>query len=290
MHQPQPRRDQSKPCAELSVIRRPLARSIPWFAALNDRGDAVGDYLDSSFGYHGFLRTHDGTLSTIDPPGAAPTSAFSINNAGVVVGAYVDSSNVLHGFQRSPSGTYATVDFPGVPDSQLTGINNLGEATGVYDLGNLASAKCPGPNCGAISFFLKNEQYTSFESPLAATAKTFAQSVNDRGQIAGFYQDTSGGVAGFLRRPNGTFKKIQFPVVGNYSTVGQISNLGVMAGDYQITFLQGYLTFGSHFLSFDYPDSAISGLRAVNDRGAVAGYFAFPGGPVEAYIAIPREE
>ena len=187
-----------------------------------------------------------------------------------------------------PSGSYVTVDFPGAPDSQLTGINNFGETAGVYDLGGLASTQCPGPSCGAISFFRKNGQFTSFEDPSAAPGVTFAQSVNDRGQIAGFYQDTNGGVFGFLRRPrDGSFKTIQFPFAGDFSTAGQVNNFGVVAGDYQITFPQGYLAFGSHFLSIDYPSSAISGLRAVNDQGEVAGYFAFPGGPVEAYVAIP---
>jgi len=256
---------------------------------LNDHGDAVGDYLDSSFGYHGFLRKHDGTLSTIDPPGATATSAFSVNNSGVVVGAYRDSLNALHGFRRSPSGSYVTVDFPGAPDSQLTGINNIGETAGVYDLESLASAQCPGPSCGAISFFRKNGQFTSFEDPSAAPGVTFAVSVNDRGQIAGFYQDTSGGVFGFLRGTDDGFNTIQFPVPGNFSTAGQVNNFGVVAGEYQITFLQGYLAFGSHFLSIDYPNSAMSGLRGVNDRGEVAGYFAFRGGHVEAYIAIPHE-
>ncbi len=254
---------------------------------LNDHGDAVGDYLDSGYGYHGFFRSHDGTLTTIDPPDAVATSAFSVNNSGVIVGAYRDSLNVLHGFRRSPSGTYVTVDFPDAPDSQLTGVNDFGETAGVYDFGGLASSQCPGPNCGAISFFRRNGQFTSFEDPAAAPGVTFAQSVNDRGQIAGFYQDTSGAVFGFLRGRNGTFETVQFPVPGNFSTVGQINDSGVMAGEYQITFLQGYLAFGSHFLSIDYPNSAISGLRAVNDRGEVAGYFAQLGGPVEAYVAIP---
>ena len=257
---------------------------------LNDRGDAVGDYYDSSVGYQGFLRTHDGTLTTIEPPGAAATSAFSVNNSGVVVGAYRDSLNVLHGFRRDPSGTYVTVDFPGAPDSQLTGINNSGETAGVYDLGGLASTQCPSPSCGAISFFHRHGQFTPFEAPLAAPGVTFAQSVNDKGQIAGFYQDTSGGVAGFVRNKDGSFKTIQFPGAGNFSTASQINNSGVVAGDYRVTFLQGYLAFGSHFLSIDYPNSVISGLHAVNNRGQVAGYFASQGGPVEAYIANPHSD
>jgi hypothetical protein len=119
------------------------------------------------------------------------------------------------------------------------------------------------------------------ESKLFGTLGSRSRSGQDEGRL---------GFADAGLRPGQAFPQERTQVVGNYSTVGQINSLGVMAGDYQITFLQGYLTFGSHFLSFDYPDSAISGLRAVNDRCEVAGYFAFPGGPVEAYIAIPREE
>lgn len=267
----------------------PAGALFSWARGINNHGDAVGDYFDS-FGYHGFLHTHDGTLTTIDPPGTAATSAFSVNDSGVVVGTYRDSLNVLHGFQRSSSGRYITLDFPGAGDSQLTGINNSGETAGVYDSGNLGSARCPGPACEAISFLLKNGHYTSFNSPLAAPASTFAQSINDRGQVAGFYQDTSGAVAGFLRRSNGTFKTVKFPAAGNYSTVDQVNNSGVMAGEYQVTFLQGYFSFGSHFLSIDYPNSLASGLRGVNDRGEVSGYFVSPSGVFEAYVATPQSD
>ena len=97
-------------------------------------------------------------------------------------------------------------------------------------------------------------------------------------------------MAGFVRNKDGSFKTIQFPVAGNFSTASQINDSGVVAGDYQITFQQGYLDFGSHFLSIDYPNSVISGLHAVNNRGQVAGYFASPGGPVEAYIATPHSD
>lgn len=122
------------------------------------------------------------------------------------------------------------------------------------------------------------------------STSTFAQSINDRGQVAGFYQDTSGAVAGFLRRSNGTFKTVKFPAAANYSTVDQVNNSGVMAGEYQVTFLQGYLAFGSNFLSIDYPNSLASGLRGVNDRGAVSGYFVSQSGVFEAYVAIPDED
>ena len=151
------------------------------------------------------------STSIINPPGAAATSAFMVNNSGVIVGAYRDANGVLHGYRRSPSGSYVTVDFPGAPDSQLTGINNLGETIGVYDLGSLASTRCPGPSCGAISFSLQNGHFSSFEDPAAAPGVTFAQSVNDKGQIAGFYEDTNGNPFGFCAiQRTAAFRRFNF--------------------------------------------------------------------------------
>jgi YVTN family beta-propeller protein len=260
--------------------------------ALNKQGDAVGDFLDANFGFHGFLRTHSGSFQSIDPPGAQATSAFAVNDLGEIVGAYIDSAGSLHGFRRSPSGIYTTVDFPGAPDSQLTGINHLGQSSGVLDLGNRASTRCPGPTCQAISFSLRAGQFTSFEDPAAAPAITFALSINDRGQIAGLFKDSAGNVKGFLRRPaDGSFRTIQFPFADAFSYVEQINDLGVMAGEYRINLGQGFLTRGSRFMSFDYPDSDSSGLLAVNNLGVVGGFFSSaPGGPIKAYIATPREE
>jgi YVTN family beta-propeller protein len=261
--------------------------------SLNNRGDAVGDFLDASFGFHGFLRTSAGVLTTIDPPGSTATSAFAVNDFGVIVGAFIDASGILHGFQRSPSGTYTTIDFPGVPDSQLTGINDFGEIAGAYDLGNRASTRCPGPTCHAFSFLLRSGQFTPFADPVADPSLTFAFSINNRGQIAGLFRDSVGNIKGFVRNPaDGSFRTVQFPTAEAFSYLEQINDLDVAAGEYGISSVgHGFLAYSTHFLSFDFPDSVATGLRAVNDLGKVGGYFiAVPGGPILAFIASPREE
>ncbi|HEY6264581.1 MAG TPA: hypothetical protein VIW93_07250 [Candidatus Acidoferrum sp.] len=186
---------------------------------------------------------------------------------------------------------YTTVDFPGEPDSQLTGINTLGQSSGVFDLGSRGSTQCPGPTCQAIGFLLRAGQFTPFQDPAAVPGVTFAQSINDLGQIAGLFQDPAGNVKGFLRNPaNGSFRTIQFPFADAFSYVEQISDLGLMAGEYHISFVeQGFLTDGAHILlSVDFPNSNASGLRAVNNRGEIGGFqIATPGGPLQAYIATP---
>jgi hypothetical protein len=49
-----------------------------------------------------FLRSPNGTLSTVSPPGAQGTQAVAINPVGVVTGNYTDGNGVAHGFVRKP--------------------------------------------------------------------------------------------------------------------------------------------------------------------------------------------
>lgn len=268
----------------------PLGSPYSLVRSLNNQGDAVGDFFDASWRGHGFLRTRAGVFTAIDPPGSTATSAFAVNDFGAIVGAFIDASGILHGFQRSPSGTYTTIDFPGVPDSQLTGINDFGEIAGAYDFGNLASTKCPGPACQAFSFSLSSGQFTPFADPVADPTLTFAFSINNRGEIAGLFRDSVGNIKGFVRNPaDGSFRTVQFPTADAFSFLQQINDWGVAAGIYSIRFEQGFLTDGTHFLSFDYPDSVASGLGAVNNQGEVGGFFITPDGNVHAYIAQPEE-
>jgi probable HAF family extracellular repeat protein len=71
-------------------------------SSINNQGQIVGFFSDSSGEGHGFLRNKDGTFTTIDPPGSVFTQALSINNPGEVVGVFEDSSFVGHGFLTVP--------------------------------------------------------------------------------------------------------------------------------------------------------------------------------------------
>jgi hypothetical protein len=82
--------------------------------AINPAGAITGFYVDASNMVHGFLRAPDGTITTVDAPGADQgTVALSVNPAGVIAGNYHDGSNVLHGFLRDRHGTFTTFDAPG---------------------------------------------------------------------------------------------------------------------------------------------------------------------------------
>jgi probable HAF family extracellular repeat protein len=102
---------------------------------INDHGDAVGGYWDTSNGTHfyGFLYA-GGQYTTLDVPGAPPgeTFAFGINDNGAVVGTYYDSAFHGHGFIYS-GGKYTTIDCAQTDDyTQLNDINDAGQIVGWY--------------------------------------------------------------------------------------------------------------------------------------------------------------
>jgi probable HAF family extracellular repeat protein len=104
---------------------------------INDRGQIVGDYVDTvapnAGKRRGFL-LDNGVYTTFDFPGALLTVAEGINNAGTIVGAYVDAAQSQHGFVLS-NGVYTKIDV-GVLNSINTAVNSInaiGEIAGSYD-------------------------------------------------------------------------------------------------------------------------------------------------------------
>lgn len=70
---------------------------------INPRGEAVGDFRDSTGRFHGFVEW-GGVFTTIDFPEAISTTAVGINPKGTIVGQFTDSSGHTHGFLALPAG------------------------------------------------------------------------------------------------------------------------------------------------------------------------------------------
>jgi hypothetical protein len=70
--------------------------------SLNDLGAVMGTYIDSNFVYHGYLRTPDGRIVTVDPSGSVFTWSSGINDLETITGYYIDTNNVYRGFLRIP--------------------------------------------------------------------------------------------------------------------------------------------------------------------------------------------
>lgn len=73
---------------------------------INSAGTIMGNYSDANNATHGYLRSPDGTFTTIDAPnafqGANSPGTFitHINARGAIVGYYFDAQGTRHGFVR----------------------------------------------------------------------------------------------------------------------------------------------------------------------------------------------
>ncbi len=99
---------------------------------INNRGEIVGCYQDSSGYWHGFLYYND-TFSSIDYPDVENTVLPDINDRGEIVDSYfISLGGDYHSFLYY-EGTFTSIDYPDVEDIAAMGVNNLGQIVGVYE-------------------------------------------------------------------------------------------------------------------------------------------------------------
>lgn len=195
-------------------------------ACINDLGQIIGIYYDSSGVSHGYERS-GGKFTALDVPfaGATGTVPQSINNSGEVVGGWADSDGNGHGFTLI-GGTYASFDYPGGTQTFATDVNSAGDIVGsYYD----ASGVFEG-------FSLTGGTYTSIAYPGAV--ETFVNGINDSGVLVGGYCTTSecettlDGVQNFLWS-GGVFTLVTILPGEVYAVADDINNNGVLVGYYQ---------------------------------------------------------
>jgi hypothetical protein len=221
--------------------------------SINDWGAIVGTYTDTNGLTHGFLRSVDGQITTIDVPGTG-TYPEQINNSGVISGFYADANYQGHGFLRSPDGNVTAFDPPPGPAGTVGTygalINDVGAIAGYYIDSNIV---CHG--------FLRSPggDYSEFEAPTAGTspyntytAGTFVTAVDLEGATTGFVVNNYAEDHSWVRDSGGK--------ITSFSVPGQI----VVPGN-------------------DYG----SGGFGINALGIVTGYWFDTNYVVHAYIAVP---
>ncbi|HJS98217.1 MAG TPA: hypothetical protein VJ756_03940 [Terriglobales bacterium] len=70
--------------------------------SINDQGQITGVYIDANFVLHGYLRSPEGKIVTVDPAGSVFTWSSGLNDFGTITGYYADANNVFHSFLRIP--------------------------------------------------------------------------------------------------------------------------------------------------------------------------------------------
>lgn len=237
---------------------------------LNDKGEVVGSYQDAAGGLHGFLLSH-GSYTTLDYPGATSTTASGINDAGNIVGYYVAGSttagfyysqgkftsfqyrsyntlatgisryNLIAGYYTGPqgfshgfvlsNGQLTELDYPGALTTTPYGVNAEGDVSGTY-YDNVANAH---------GFLYLHGAGTYEAIDIKNTfSLTNAGKVNDKGLVAGYYEDPNTSTyQGFIRSST---QVVTFSVPGAISTtLSGINNVRAVVGTY---FNAGFQTIG----------------------------------------------
>lgn len=206
--------------------------------AINPAEAITGTYFDSTNTAHGFLRTSEGTITTVDAPSYVGTFARNISPTGAIAGITKDGNAVFHGFLRSPAGEFTIFNAPGAGAGPGQGtlmcaascINAAEAVTGWYVDGNGVSHGYVRAPWGVIA---------TFDAPGAgkgAGQGTFAYSIDDWGVVTGSYIDASGVNHGYVREPGGLVTTFDAPGAGTSSGQGTspegVNDAGEITGQY----------------------------------------------------------
>src|SRR5262249_7946957 len=121
------------PVYTYTTLDDPSATTMTSAYGVNNAGQIVGSYIDSSNHLHGFLLS-GGVYPPLDDPlaGSSGTAANAINASGQIVGRYTDAANHVHGYLLS-GGTYTAIDDPlATTVTEASGINAFGQVVGHY--------------------------------------------------------------------------------------------------------------------------------------------------------------
>ncbi len=172
-----------------------------------------------------------------DVSGSQSTVGRGINDLNEVTGNYSDDAGVSHGFVRDPQGRITTFD----ASESLTlplAINNEGAVAG-YGLG--------------VAFIRAVDgSIVTFSVPGATS--TSAQSINNRGAVAGEAYESGNTYHAFLRTSDGTIQA--FDVANATSTIAvSINDQGIITGSYNDgTTNHGFLRLADgSIVTFDAP-------------------------------------
>ncbi|HEX3429344.1 MAG TPA: hypothetical protein VHT03_00545 [Rhizomicrobium sp.] len=94
---------------------------------IDDAGDTVGWYVDTSGVMHGFYQPVGGNAVTVDDPGGT-TNLEGINNKGEISGLYTDTSGNRHGFVYDiATKTFTELTVSGATYVEVWGLNDHGQ-------------------------------------------------------------------------------------------------------------------------------------------------------------------
>ena len=237
--------------------------------SINDSGDVVGLFVDSSGAFKGYERFANGTFSAaIVAPGDNQnyTRALGINNAGTIVGGYLNVTGNLteyHGYILRGT-TFTIYDEGGPYSTDVYAINTAGDITGDYD----SDIDVGG------GFLTVDGVQTTFAGP-SGFMGLLSQGINSSDVVVGQYADSDNNTHGFSRNPiTGAITTIDAPGA-TLTTASGINGAGVIVGNYQGSdgINHGYIDRKGVFTTFDVPGAQNTAVRGINSVGGLVGQY-----------------
>jgi hypothetical protein len=215
---------------------------------LNAHGAVSGTFIDGAGAQHGFVRDAGG-FRTIDVPGAVSTSPATsefgtglgtavgtIRDDGAVVGAWGTAAGASHGFLLRPGHPRIDLDAPGAstamdPIFQTEGgtgairSNARGDVVGYY----APKTRTTLSTVDLRAYRLRDGTWKTLLPPGSFTSQAFA--LNEAGDAGGVAFGIDGLTGNGWIWQNGAFKRIDPAPLLLISTVGDISENGVLVGE-----------------------------------------------------------
>ncbi len=246
---------------------------------INDRGEIIGYYVPASdysgsgpySGVVGYM-DQNGGYTTLVAPGAAVTIPLGIDNRGEIVGYYINSGSVSSLAQSAfkySHGTFTTIDPPGATVTSAIAVNNRGDVLEtsdnqfvVYHDGTYTDINLPGT---ALTTIFQPPSYEVYEQPLGG--------INDRGEVVGSYENSSGNTVGFLYN-RGTVTTLAAPGADTTEALA-INDKGEIAGYYSSNSLGivGFVYDHGTFDTIAVPGATATWAVGINNSGQVLGYY-----------------
>jgi len=214
--------------------------------AIDNRGEIVGTFVVND-AVHAFIGHKDGTSTPFDPPGSYDTAPQAMNARGDIVGYYEDIRGVFCAFARYQDGRFDTFKVPEASTAEGEGtygisINQNGEIVGYYNKGPYhATHGFMRHADGTITLFdppgsIPDTAAHKDEDGYEVRPVTAPTSINEHGEIVGYYGDKAGALHAFIRQKNGAFQTFEAPGASKISDLGtspmDINGDGEIAGFY----------------------------------------------------------
>ena len=189
-----------------------------------------------------------------------------------------------HGFLVD-RGAVRTIDHPGATTMPATPTGQAGSATlGINDRGQILGAY-EGKD-RLVRHFVRDRRgrYSPIPGPPVGRAYEYAD-LNNRGEIAGFYNDEQGATtSAFLRTKSGRFIDINFPgslVTGVLKANDRRQVVGLY-GDAEK--LHGLLWDNGRYTTIDVPGATATVVLGINNRGQTVGSWVGADGAYHAFL------